>query len=564
MAKKQSDGEVAEAAGKRRPQKKTAPAKPGARSRPAKGGKPSQPARPSKPSQPARPSKPSQSSRSAKTGRIPRPTRPPPVPPAQAELPIGDADLEVIEDADIVFETRVDAVAEAAAEGRPSRGEPDDDEGLDDVLEEVLADDEDDEDGEQAAAAEPADDALEEVVEVEDQPPALSPEEQELATVYGDELSRPAIAHAEYTDRQTADEDRPMVPEINARDERKLQWQERRDRRRRRRDERDRQRAERRDQPHGAPRPAHDTRPDRPDQGAAARGAAEPRQPHPSGRPPVPSPGASSPAIQLPAGNGEHDALARVGTPLGDAAATVFAQLRNGQPLPVRQLAAMMRKRSLVETDPEQLWPQLKAELLGDERSYRALGLRPRIVYRGRDLFAPGPVAMSQTADAEASVAAALSRLAGATHRALAARIAKASGQGFERLIHAYLVAAGYRDIAWIKRVGGIAYAQAIAPGLDRMVLISARSGDQPIDRRGIGELRVGVEAKDLVAGILFSARELSEDAEHELERAGRSISVICGDQLVAALISTGVGVVSAAAPLHYVDDQLLDELLAG
>jgi len=54
----------------------------------------------------------------------------------------------------------------------------------------------------------------------------------------------------------------------------------------------------------------------------------------------------------------------------------VFAQLRNGQPLPVRQLAAMMRKRSLIENDPEQVWPQLKAELLGDERSYRTLGLR--------------------------------------------------------------------------------------------------------------------------------------------------------------------------------------------
>ena len=186
------------------------------------------------------------------------------------------------------------------------------------------------------------------------------------------------------------------------------------------------------------------------------------------------------------------------------------------------------------------LWPQLKAELLGDERSYRTLGLRPRIVYRGRDLFAPGPVAMSVTADAEAGFAAALSRLAGATHRALAQRIAKASAAGFERLIHAYLVAAGYREIAWVKRVGGISYAAATAPGLERTVLISARSGDQPIDRRGIGELRVGVEAKNLVAGILFSARELSEDAERELERAGRSIAVVCGDQLVAALIARG------------------------
>jgi hypothetical protein len=397
----------------------------------------------------------------------------------------------------------------------------------------------------------------------------MSPEEQELQNLYGDDLAKPAIAHAEYADRQTADEDRPMVPEINARDERKLQWQERRDRRRRRRDERDRARQERREQPQRAGHDGRPDRPDRPDRPEFARGD-RPQQQH-GGRPQLPAPaqtgsGASSPAIQLPpATNGaDHDALARVGTPLGDAAATVFAQLRNGQPLPVRQLAAMMRKRSLVETDPEQLWPQLKAELLGDERSYRTLGLRPRIVYRGRDLFAPGPVAMSQTADAEANVASALSRLAGATHRALASRIARASGQGFERLIHAYLVAAGFREISWVKRVGGIAYASAIAPGIDRMVLISARSGDQPIDRRGIGELRVGVEAKDLVAGILFSARELSEDAERELERAGRSISVICGDQLVAALIASGVGVVSSAAPIHYVDDQLLDELLAG
>jgi hypothetical protein len=95
-------------------------------------------------------------------------------------------------------------------------------------------------------------------------------------------------------------------------------------------------------------------------------------------------------------------------------------------------------------------------------------------------------------------------------------------------------------------------------------VLLSARSGSEAIDRRAVGELRVGVEAKDLVAGILFSPTDISEDAERELERAGRSIAVVCGAQLVAALVQTGVGVVSSAAPLHYVDDQLLDELLAG
>ncbi|HSK04108.1 MAG TPA: restriction endonuclease [Kofleriaceae bacterium] len=421
---------------------------------------------------------------------------------------------EDIEDAEILGETRAEATQETAP---------------------VSATDADDEDTE---SSEP------ELV--------LSEEERALRELYGD-IAAPATAHTEFQDRQTADEDRPMVPEINARDERKQRWEERRDRRRQRREERGRGRPDRPDRPDRQDRPAHA----RPPEG-------RPAQPPRESQPQLPRPVMATPPPAPATCGHDHDALARVGTPLGDAAATVFAQLRNGQPLPVRQLAAMMRKRSLVEVDPEQLAPQLKAELLGDERSYRTLGLRPRIVYRGRDLFAPGPVAMSATADAEAGFAAALSRLAGATHRALAQRIAKASPAGFERLIHAYLVAAGYRDISWVKRIGGISYASAVAPGIDRVVLLSARSGDQPIDRRGIGELRVGVEAKNLVAGFLFSARELSEDAERELERAGRSIAVICGDQLVATLIAAGVGVVSAAAPLHYVDDQLLDELLAG
>ncbi len=403
--------------------------------------------------------------------------------------------------------------------------------------------------------------------------PDLTPEEQELQAIYGDDLAKPAAAHAEYSDAKTADEDRPMLPEINARDERKAQWQDRRDRRRNRREDREQQRQQRREQRSGPAVGASGggggggggQQQQRPPQqhnqnqnqnqgdrfGGQGQGQGQAMQPRPL-----------QPPVQV--SGGENDPLARVGTPLGDAAATVFAQLRNGQPLPVRQLAAMMRKRNLVELDPDQLAPQLKAELLGDERSYRTLGLRPRIVYRGRDLFAPGPVAMSQTAEAEAQMASALSRLAGATHRALALRIVKASAAGFERLIHAYLVAAGYREISWVKRLGGISYASATAPGIGRTVLISARSGAEPIDRRGIGELRVGVEAKNLVAGILFSAPELSEDAERELERAGRSIAVVCGDQLVAALIATGVGVVSSAAPLHFVDDQLLDELLAG
>jgi hypothetical protein len=404
-----------------------------------------------------------------------------------------------------------------------------------------------------------------ELVEAASDAVPLSEEERELSAIYGDDLSAPAMANQEFQDQKTRDEDRPMLPEINAREERNKRWEERRDRRKNRRDERDQRR-----QQHQQGRPGGDGPQGRP----AGDGGRPPREhrPHdqqrPAGEQPRPAgdrPSQQQIRFEMPKVNGhEPDGLARVGTPLGDAAAAVFSQLRNGQPLPVKQLAAMMRKRSLVNQDPDQLWPQLKAELLGDERSYRTLGLRPRIVYRGRDLFAPGPVAMSITADAEAGVASALSKLASATHRAFAQRLQKASPAGFERIIHAYLVGAGYRDIEWVKRVAGISYASAVAPGIGRTVLLSARSGSEPIDRRGIGELRVGVEAKDLVAGILFSPSELSEDAERELERAGRSISVVCGDQLVATLINAGVGVVSSAAPMHYLDDQLLEELLVG
>jgi len=378
----------------------------------------------------------------------------------------------------------------------------------------------------------------------------LSPEEQELAALYGEELA-PAAPLREFADQRTADEDRPMLPEINAREERQKRWEQRRDERRARREADKARRQEERQR-----------RGERPAGEGGGRDRDRDRGPGRELRE-LPAGELRPAAAATPDGEAEH-VVQRVGNTLGDAAWQVFASLKNSQPLPVRQLAQMMRKRGLLAADPEQAWPHLKAALLGDERSYRGLGLRPRIVYRGRDLFAPGPVAMSATASAEAGVATALSSLAVATHHALKERIARASLAGFERLIHAYLVSVGYRDIEWIKRVDGISYATALPPDGSSAILVSARSGDAPVDRRGVGELRVGVEAKGLLSGLLVAARELSPEAERELERPGRSISVLCGDALVSALLSSGVGVVTVAAPLRYVDDQMLDELLAG
>ena len=112
---------------------------------------------------------------------------------------------------------------------------------------------------------------------------------------------------------------------------------------------------------------------------------------------------------------------------------------------------------------------------------------------------------------------------------------------GFERLIHAYLVAAGYREIEWVKRVGGISYASATAPGID------AHGADQRALRRRSRSIAAASAScasasrrRTSSPASCSSPRELSEDAERELERAGRSIAVVCGDQLVAALISVG------------------------
>lgn len=401
--------------------------------------------------------------------------------------------------------------------------------------------------------------------------PPLTPEEQELAAIYGDDLAPApaAAAHAEFSDSRTADEDRPMMPEINGRQERQKRWEERRDQRRARREfERNRRQERQGGRPEGErPRPEGD-RPrldgDRPRHDGPRPDGDRPRGDRPAQLAlptPAAQPSVASVPVSIPA---DATGVVRVGNALGDAAWQVFTSIRGAQPMPVKQLAGMMRKRGLLEDDPEQAWPHLKAALLGDERSYRALGLRPRIVYRGRDLFAPGPVAQSATADAEAALAQALSSMAVATHATLKARIGQAGQAGFERLVHAYLIAVGYQEVSWIKRTDAISYATAIAPGSSSTILISARAGDLPVDRRGVGELRVGVEAKGLLAGHLFAARELSPEAERELERPGRSIAVYAGDGFVTALLTAGVGVVTAAAPVRYVDDQLFGELLAG
>ena len=80
-------------------------------------------------------------------------------------------------------------------------------------------------------------------------------------------------------------------------------------------------------------------------------------------------------------------------------------------------------------------------------------------------------------------------------------------------------------------------------------VLIGVRAGSEPVDRRGIGELRVGVQAKDLVSGLLVAPEGLSDIARQELRRPGPSISLLVGDSFVSALVTSGIGVMAGQVP---------------
>ena len=146
--------------------------------------------------------------------------KPPPrakKPPKEAPVEAAEVVVDEIVDAEVIAESPVEAMAEAVADA---------------VAEAARLDEEDDEDEDDDDEAEP--------------PVAMTDEEKSLSEMYASDLAKPASAHAEFRDHKSADEDRPMTPEINARDERKHRWEDRRDQRRRRRDERDQRRADNR------------------------------------------------------------------------------------------------------------------------------------------------------------------------------------------------------------------------------------------------------------------------------------------------------------------------------
>jgi len=436
-------------------------------------------------------------------------------------------------------------------------------------------------------------------------------EESDAAELWGDELAPVplAAAHEEFRDQQTDDEDRPLLPEIVA---------PRRDRfARGRSDRRTRRDGKRRDsEAKGEPRKRREGRgsepgkeesrrasskeesrrpPDKeesrrpPDREESRRppgkeesrrppgkeesrrppGKEESRRPpgkEENGRPPDRDDSkraqpAADPGAAPPAGEDVRPFVAAIA--LADAAERALSSIKGGQSVQVRQLAQMMRKRRLISEDPQKVWGLLKTALLNDERSRRRLGLRPRIVYKGRGLFAMADAPQEDALlEAEAGFARAASELAVATVAALGTRLRALSVAQLERIVHIYLLQTGWQEVAWIKRVDKrTSYALALPAGTSQKQLVGVRAGSDPVPRRGVGELRAGIEAKDLAAGLLIAPREMSAEARAEEAKIGQRVTSLCGDQMAAAFARAGIGVTKTSAPVDYLDDEFFLEL---
>jgi hypothetical protein len=240
-----------------------------------------------------------------------------------------------------------------------------------------------------------------------------------------------------------------------------------------------------------------------------------------------------------------------------------LSSIKGGQAVQVRQLAQMMRKRKLLSEDPQQVWGLLKTALLSDERRYHRLGLRPRVTYKGRGLFAlTEPHSDADVGTAESELARAVASSRAATHAALWRQLRRLAIRPLEHVVHLYLQHAGWQEVSWIKRVDKhTSYALASAPYAAGKVLVGVCAGGEPVPRRGVGELRAGVEAKNVTTGLLITPAELSAEARAEAEKAGPPLATLCGQALVSALAREGIGVVSRYIPVDYLDDEFFHEL---
>jgi len=211
-----------------------------------------------------------------------------------------------------------------------------------------------------------------------------------------------------------------------------------------------------------------------------------------------------------------------------------------------------------VAGDPEDLWRPMRLALLLAARAEG--GLRPRVRFHGGSLFTLAATGLDdELARIEQSARDRLSELDGATVGALLGRLRGLPLTGLEGACRLYLDRAGWQDVTRVKRNDQTEtwYLSGVRPD-GVTALIAVRAGSEPVDRRGVGELRAGVQAKELAAGLLIAPAALGEEAQAEL---AAPIDVLAGDALARAFADVSVGVHRSWVPVSYLDVDFFSDL---
>jgi len=295
---------------------------------------------------------------------------------------------------------------------------------------------------------------------------------------------------------------------------------------------------------------------------------AEPPAREATGDPAAPADAGPPSASRGPSADasGDGGAVRRIMTPV-DAAIEILRQQPPGRGVHVRQIADAAVRRRLIHGEPNEAWRVVRAALAAEPRERLRAGQRPRVRAAGAGLFAlsrrPPDVDLER---AEHVFGEARRALRERTVAALERRLAELPASAFEALARVLLQREGFGPTTFVKRVEGTIYVEALRGRGSRpsRSLIALRSGGGSAGRRAIGELRVGVRARNQDEGVLMLAGRLADDGIAEWKQAGAPVEIADGPALAETCMRHGVGVVNATVSVDFVDADFFAELAEG
>ena len=237
---------------------------------------------------------------------------------------------------------------------------------------------------------------------------------------------------------------------------------------------------------------------------------------------------------------------------------------QDGRPQHARALAQEVEKRKILEGRPQpEVVREVRMALHGELSGRTHRGLRPRLRSLGGGNYAVIDRKLDdELLHAERALEVALERAQAAAVTAVRRRLSKLSPFSFEQLGRLCAEALGVERPTLVKRGEGVSYygGERSLGAFRSRVLVGVRTGEAELQRRAVGELRAGLDARGFDEGFLFGLGRLSADARDEL-RSGRAVTVYDGDSIAAFLVDKKLGVRMQYAPVPYVDVDFFAEI---